>query len=142
MVCGFIPLYIGAKRFIHSKGNGQNSEFLRIITSGPLIFGSVFFLLGSQNSLRQFLGVSIIILALSMLASRRYATCLVLMLLSTTFHKWSPILGLIGVTLMVLGRLNIRNCSKLQILRFPIVWASSLLKLAKEGSDRKSLIAM
>ena len=140
MVCGFIPLYIGAKRFIHSKGNGQNSEFLRIITSGPLIFGSVFFLLGSQNSLRQFLGVSIIILALSMLASRRYATCLVLVLLSTTFHKWSPILGLIGVTLMALGRLNVRNCSKLQILHFPIVWASSLLSLVKRGVIEKVLL--
>jgi hypothetical protein len=137
MVCGFIPLYIGAKRFIHSKGNSQNSGFLRIITSGPLIFGSVFFLLGSQNSLRQFLGVSIIILALSMWASRRYAACLVLVLLSTTFHKWSPILGLIGVTVMVLGRLNIRNCSKLPILRFPIDWASSLLNLVKRGVIEK-----
>ena len=75
-----------------------------------------------------------------MLASRRYATGLVLVLLSTTFHKWAPILGLIGVTVMVLGRLNIRNCSKLQILRFPILWANSLLNLVKRGVIEKVLL--
>ena len=41
---------------------------------------------------------------------------------------------------MVLGRLNIRNFSKLQILRFPIVWASSLLSLVKRGVIEKVLL--
>jgi hypothetical protein len=142
MVCGFLPLYLGAKRFVHTKSNSKSDELLRMITAGPIILGSVFFLLGSQNSLRQFLGVSIIVLALSMLASRRYVTGLVLVALSAAFHKWAPILGLIGVTFILLGRLGIRNRSRPQALHLLIVWVTNLINLLKRGFPEKTLLQL
>ena len=142
MLVGFIMLYSAAKHICHRKGNNPNDERLRMITAGPIILGSVFFLLGSQNSLRQFLGVSIIVLALSALSSRRYVICLVLVLLSAAFHKWAPILGLIGVTVILLGRLSINNRSRLQILRFPIVWVTSLLNLVTRGVIEKVFLQL
>jgi hypothetical protein len=131
MLVGFFILYSGAKRFIARNGDNRSGKRFRIITAGPIVFGSIFFLVGSQNSLRQFLGVSIVVLALSMLASRRHVTCLILIFFSAAFHKWAPILGAIGVTLMLGGRLITGNISKVRILYFPISWMTKLLKLAK-----------
>jgi hypothetical protein len=125
MILGFSVIYGGAKQFVWGKNIISKVEPLQIITSGPLILGSVFFMLGSQNSLRQFLGMSIIILAMAMLSSRRYVTCLILVFFSATFHMYAAILGAIGILLGILGEVDRRDYSRRQAT--PIISSAELL---------------
>ena len=59
----------------------------------PITMGSVFFMIGSQNAVRQFLGMSVILLALSLLSRRRYLIALIAIVLATSFHQWSSVFG-------------------------------------------------
>ena len=60
----------------------------------PITMGSVFFMIGSQNAVRQFLGVSVILLALSLLSRRRYLIALIAIVLATSLHHWSFVFGI------------------------------------------------
>jgi hypothetical protein len=111
MIIGYSILLGASRRFVGGNGNNVSPVPMRNLVAAPVILGSVFFILGSQNVLRQFLGVSIVVLALSMLTSRHYITCMVLVLLSGAFHKWAPILGLLGVFLTVIGNVGTRDYS-------------------------------
>jgi hypothetical protein len=106
MLLGFVCLYFGAKTFLNGSLNLTKVGSFGFLSSAPLILGSVFFILGSQNTLRQFLSLSIVVLAMSMCSSRRYVICFLLIVLSALFHKWGPILGLFGVMLIVLGKIT------------------------------------
>ena len=99
MLLGFGALYVSARRLYLETSSAQDSLKLYLIVVGPVILGSVFFFMGSQNSLRQFLGLSTVALALASYSSRRYIVCIVLVIVSSVFHRWAPILGLIGVSL-------------------------------------------
>jgi len=55
----------------------------------PVVMGSVFFMIGSQNAVRQFLGISVNLLALSLFTRRRYLLSLIAIILATSFHNWS-----------------------------------------------------
>ncbi len=59
----------------------------------PITMGSVFFMIGSQNAVRQFLGMSVILLALSLLSRRRYLIALIAIVLATSLHHWSSVFG-------------------------------------------------
>ena len=59
----------------------------------PIVMGSVFFMIGSQNAVRQFLGISVILLALSLFTRRRYLLALIAIILATSFHHWSFVFG-------------------------------------------------
>ena len=60
----------------------------------PIVMGSVFFMIGSQNAVRQFLGISVILLALSLFAKRQYLIALILIVLATSLHHWSLVFGM------------------------------------------------
>jgi hypothetical protein len=60
-------------RFLCMLNNsGSYPRLINLWQTVPIVLGSVFFLLGSQNVLRQFLGVAIVILAISAINSKRY----------------------------------------------------------------------
>jgi hypothetical protein len=67
----------------------------------PLLFvtvvGSVFFFLGSQNAIRQFLGLVVLLTALNASLNKRHLTSVLLILAAATFHKWAIILGIITI---------------------------------------------
>ena len=109
MGLGFMVLLAGVRSFgIRSDGRSYFSAADLFLTA-PIILGSVFFVLGSQNSLRQFLGLAIVVLAMASMSSRRYFVSAILVVLSGVFHKWSPILGLIGIYLVILGSTSKTN---------------------------------
>jgi hypothetical protein len=60
----------------------------------PIVMGSVFFMIGSQNAVRQFLGMSVILLALSLFVKRQYLVALILIVLATSLHHWSIVFGI------------------------------------------------
>ena len=60
----------------------------------PIVMGSVFFMIGSQNAVRQFLGISFILLTLSLIFRGRYLLAIIGIILATSFHRWSIVFGL------------------------------------------------
>ena len=60
----------------------------------PIVMGSVFFMIGSQNVVRQFLGISFILLTLSLIFRGRYLLAIIGIILATSFHRWSIVFGL------------------------------------------------
>jgi hypothetical protein len=106
---GFFMLLISVRSIGFREDYRKHFRSIDLVLAAPLILGSIFFILGSQNVLRQFLGVAIIILAMSSMVSKRYFLCATLVVLSGAFHQWAPILGLIGIYLITLGGLGASN---------------------------------
>jgi hypothetical protein len=101
MALGFSLMYVSVRQFI--KSNEIPVSSINVLHVAPIILGSVFFMLGSQNTLRQFLGIAIIVLAISVLRSNRYFVSLMLILVSGVFHKWAPFFGIAGLFAVMLG---------------------------------------
>lgn len=113
MGLGFFVL-LAAVRFLSVRTNGNVGSYFRstdLIVVIPIILGSAFVMLGSQNTLRQFLGVAFVVLAMSSMISKRYFVSAILVALSAAFHQWAPVLGLVGIYLVVLGRVGLENRS-------------------------------
>ena len=109
MGLGFMVLLAGVRSFGIRDYSKTYFRAIHLFPAAAIILGSVFFILGSQNSLRQFLGLAIVILAMGSMASRRYFVSAILVVLSGIFHKWSPILGMIGIYLVMLGSVSKNN---------------------------------
>jgi len=90
---GFGGIVFATKNLIGQTSTCTAKKLETRIIWLPLIAGCIFFLLGTQNVLRQFLGAVPIIIALPMILSRRYVTSLALIVFSGCFHKWAPICG-------------------------------------------------
>ena len=67
----------------------------------PVILGSLFFMLGSQNVLRQFLGLIFVIVAICVLFERRFLWSLIATTLALSLHHWSIGFMAIFVVLML-----------------------------------------
>jgi len=80
-------LVLACKNFGLFK-QGFYGDTRSVIIGISLILGSVFTFAGSQNSLRQFLGVCILLLSWSLLVNRRYIFGFVALLAAASFHRW------------------------------------------------------
>ena len=68
---GLILLVTATWNFLHDQlSTKERRQFL--LTSTPIILGSVFFFVGSQNAIRQFLSLSVCILAFSFAGRKRF----------------------------------------------------------------------
>jgi len=74
------------------------------IISISLILGSVFTFVGSQNSLRQFLGVCILLLSWSLLHNRKYVFGFVALLAEASFHRWVILFFCVSVVICVIAK--------------------------------------
>jgi len=109
MGLGFMVLFAGIRSFGIRNYSDTHFTGIDLVPVAAIILGSLFFILGSQNSLRQFLGLTIVFLAMASMASRHYFVSAILVVLSGVFHKWSPILGMIGIYLVILGSVSKTN---------------------------------
>jgi len=85
-----------------------------------LMLGSVFFFVGSQNSIRQFLGTvfSILAMAAFLRASLLRASLGVLALFGAVlFHPWAPAFALLGVV-FILARHRSETMTRIELARF------------------------
>ena len=94
---GFVLLSL-ALTIVRRWDGGISSSFRPdFLLVSILILGSIFFLLGSQNTLRQFLAMSVVINGIVLAMSRRYLLAISICALSAFFHQWGPFLGAIGI---------------------------------------------
>ena len=133
-IIGFVLLYISARLMVFTNSVSEKKIDWSPLLTGSVVLGSVFFLVGSQNSLRQFLAISVLILGISFLSSKRfYAISIVLILLSGAFHKWVPVIGILIVVTSLIGKLDKIYMSNGNIRPFRInksEWLSCLLGIA------------
>ena len=75
-----------------------------VIISVSVILGSVFTLVGSQNSIRQFLGVCALLFSWSLLRNRRYVFALVALLVAVSFHRWIILFFCVSVVIYAIAK--------------------------------------
>jgi hypothetical protein len=107
VLLGLVFSYNAIRRLANASHKVRNFYEVNFILALPLILGSMYFFLGSQNILRQFLALSMTLMGISMITERRYIACVVFLLLSTTFHWWGWVFGLIAVFLGVIASSSI-----------------------------------
>jgi len=93
---------------------GSESLINQLLYALPFTLGSVFFFVGSQNSVRQFLGISLIMLSVSLWSSKRYIGAVVAGLFAVSMHQWIWVfLGLVLVVMVWLEYLE--SCRGLSV---------------------------
>jgi hypothetical protein len=102
----FVVIAIGLFSFVVATWNflshqlrlQEKRQFL--LTSAPIILGSLFFFVGSQNAIRQFLMLSLCMLAFSYLSKRRYVFAVIIFAGSISMHQWGWVF--VGLSLVLL----------------------------------------
>jgi len=101
MIIGIVVLLITLRNILtYSKYIEFNID--SFLTCLVIILGSLFFMIGSQNALRQFLGTVFLLLSLSLTIRSWYIPSLVLMTISALFHPWMIFFALITFPLFLL----------------------------------------
>jgi hypothetical protein len=72
---------------------------IQIIEWLPFVLGSVFFFVGSQNSIRQFLMLSALLVFISALSNKRYLTAIIFGVIALLFHQFGSFF--IGLVLII-----------------------------------------
>jgi len=100
-IVGFGLLLSGVGLFSQRQPTVVVAENARWLLVSVVILGSIFFVLGSQNTLRQFLGLALVLNAMALASLRKYVLALAILIASGLFHRWAPILGsiLVGIVL-------------------------------------------
>ena len=79
----------------------------RLLFTVPIILGSIFYMLGSQSAIRQFLMVSLILLALSFIRRKRHVSSFVIFVVAASIHNWALVFILLSVPIvLILEKLN------------------------------------
>jgi hypothetical protein len=115
---GLILLVIATWNFLHDQlGSKDRRSFLLICT--PIILGSVFFFVGSQNAIRQFLSLSVCILACSFLGRQRLLLAVFAATATIFIHQagWAFVaLGLVLLMLQNIAPVRINEIRPLTLL--------------------------
>lgn len=82
-----------------------------------IILGSLFFLLGSQNTIRQFVGTVVVVLSIALLVQKKYLLCMFTTFLAASIHHWVVaficILLVVWVLLEFLNRRTLSSSNRL-----------------------------
>jgi len=92
-----LALLVVALTLLHSTSKERESVLYPYGLAVVGVLGSLFFFVGSQNALRQFLGSCFGILALATFVRSKHGVASASILLSFLFHPWSPVLAVFSV---------------------------------------------
>ena len=115
---GFVLVCWGLKHDRRRNPDGSLSSAPDMLLVSILVLGSIFFLLGSQNTLRQFLAMSIVINGIVLAMSRRYFMAILVCGLSALFHKWAPFLGALAIFIALAVNLELSPARNKGVVSF------------------------
>jgi hypothetical protein len=101
--------FVATRAFLMFQKRQPPDSWMMILVGLPLILGSIFFFLGSQNTVRQFMGVAVGLGAAGCFIKKNYLASVTLIIFSGLFHRWGPLLGAELVTLQLLTKFGSRN---------------------------------
>ena len=117
-IVGFGLLLSGVGLFSQRQPTAVVTENARWLLVSVVILGSIFFVLGSQNTLRQFLGFSLVLNAMALASLRKYVLALAILIASGLFHRWAPILGSILVGIVLVSEMALAKGSLSEVRAF------------------------
>ena len=117
-IVGFGLLLSGVGLFSQRQPTAVVAENARWLLVSVVILGSIFFVLGSQNTLRQFLGFSLVLNAMALASLRKYVLMLAILIASGLFHRWAPILGSILVGIVLVSEMALAKGSLREVRAF------------------------
>ena len=82
---GLIWFFFQIEKPITASGKEKS---IQIIEWLPFVLGSVSFFVGSQNSIRQFLMLSALLVLIGALSNKRYITAIIFGVITATFHQF------------------------------------------------------
>ena len=101
MVLSLTILIVAAGNLFSSSGMIQFAKKQLIFTI-PVMMGSVFYMLGSQSAIRQFLTMSLIFLALSFIRRKRHVSSILILVVAASIHNWALVFALLSVPLFLI----------------------------------------
>jgi len=102
-----IMIFCATSLIYSTKKILQKTVLVRAIEPSSLalillvVLGSVFFFIGTQNVVRQFLGLVFVLSAINSGISRRFLVSLFFIVLACLFHRWALVFAIILVTAMI-----------------------------------------
>lgn len=82
---GLIWFFFQIQKPVTASGEEKSIQIIQWL---PLVLGSVFFFVGSQNSIRQFLMLSALLVLIAALSNKRYITAIIFGIITATFHQF------------------------------------------------------
>lgn len=95
IVCSMLIALLIAVRSFRTQKLSIPLHFVRCSYAIPIIIGSAFFFVGSQNSLRQFIGTVLAILAASAVLKNKKIFGMLTLLVSASIHYWGALFALL-----------------------------------------------
>ena len=92
-----LALLSSALSLLYFKREEEKHNLYFYVVMGLSILGSVFFFVGSQNAIRQFLGTCFSVLVFAAVVRKKQALALASVALSFLFHPWSPVFAILSV---------------------------------------------
>jgi len=92
-----LALLSSALSLLYFKLEKEQHDLFFYGVIGLSILGSVFFFVGSQNAIRQFLGTCFSVLVFAAVIRKKHALALASVALSFLFHPWSPAFAILAV---------------------------------------------
>jgi hypothetical protein len=103
IVIGLIAFVAASRNFLYNQLSSQERRRF-FLFSVPITLGSIFFFVGSQNAIRQFLMLSLCMLAISYLSKRRYMIALLFSVISISMHHWGWVFVSVGFLLLLMQK--------------------------------------
>lgn len=97
---GMLLFVVAAWNFLYDQLRSKDKKLFFLI-SAPIILGSIFFFVGSQNAIRQFLMLSLCILAMSYFGRQRYVIAVIISAVAISMHHWGWVF--VGLSLVLMS---------------------------------------
>ncbi len=81
---------------LQAREENRSKKLVRVFYAIPVMMGSVFFFVGSQNSIRQFVGTVVSLLAVTLVVSRKRTVGLLAAFIAISFHYWTILFFVLG----------------------------------------------
>jgi len=101
-------LVFTTRKLLRASGILKIDRLEDIVLIVVITLGSVYFFIGSQNTIRQFLGLLFVLLAVNAVVSKKYITTIIWILCASLFHRWAIVFGIVATT----AAIGVMHCIK------------------------------
>lgn len=121
---GLIWFFFQIERPVTASGEEKG---IQIIEWLPLVLGSVFFFVGSQNSIRQFLMLSALLVLIAALSNKRYITAIIFGAITATFHQFGFLFIVVVLLITFSQQISSKNFIEKKTAQYVVPILSGLL---------------
>jgi hypothetical protein len=121
---GLIWFFFQIEKSVTASGEEKS---IQIIEWLPFVLGSVFFFVGSQNSIRQFLMLSALLVFISALSNKRYLAAIIFGVIALLFHQFGIFFIALALLIFFSQQIFSKNLIESRIAQYVAPILSGLL---------------